>query len=127
MARAKSLMRPRSTVTAKGGYSLPTMSLLIWIGISGEPASPRGSRSWRVLVPRDDEELQAHPDQQRLDESQEHAVGHAVEEAAAEPGAREHHRAQSAPDDDGLPGEQRVSRERRGACGVHAQGADRVG
>src|SRR6266511_6391249 len=35
MARANSLIFPRSTVTVKGGSSLPFTLLLIWMGMSG--------------------------------------------------------------------------------------------
>src|SRR5215471_10294899 len=38
-ARANSLILPRSTVTAYGGYSLPMSDLLISVGISAAPAS----------------------------------------------------------------------------------------
>src|SRR5256885_5846239 len=44
MARANSLIFPRSTVTGKGGYSLPTTDLSTWIGIRRVPRRSCPSR-----------------------------------------------------------------------------------
>src|SRR5262249_15690421 len=49
-----------------------------------------GLISMAVLLPREEQELQAHQDQQRLDHCQEDPVRHPVEQAPADPRAAEH-------------------------------------
>src|SRR5712691_13066881 len=55
MARANSLISPRSTVTAKGGYSLPLTAVFTWIGMSGFAFFHRPIEEF--LEVRDDEAL----------------------------------------------------------------------
>src|SRR5712692_1622609 len=55
MARANSLILPRSTVTAKGGYSLPLTAVFTWIGMSGLAFLHRPIEEF--LEVRDDEAL----------------------------------------------------------------------
>src|SRR5262245_21852017 len=125
MARAKSLRRPRSTVTAYGGDSLPT-TRLSWIGISA-PSLPWCGRSWRAFLPREQHHVQPREDRERLQEQEEDPVALPVEQAAARPSAREHGAAQQAAERDRVPAQQRVARERDGTGDVHAERAHGFG
>src|SRR5918996_5550903 len=118
MARANSLILPRSTVTTNGEDSLPITPRLSWLGIGPHLSATR----WGLL-PREQQELQAHDHDQSLDRHQEDAIAHPVEEAAAQPGAGEHGGAEHQADRHDLPAEEPVARQRDAPGDVHREGA----